>query len=198
MTIRPIDRKKTNLAWRRPIKKHRNIAKNKNTQKNTKKNARSQAIQKASLYAQDQVITSKEGPLITSSVHESPTFISSFGKAQVASLAATVFDYGTLFLLAEVFHVWYVIATAAGAFAGAISNFIINRHWSFNAAHQQWGPQAFRYTLASIGSLLLNTGGVYLVTEYCHIHYAFSVIVVSLLVGFLYNYPLYKFFVYKT
>jgi putative flippase GtrA len=126
------------------------------------------------------------------------SFFSTFSKSQVSSLTASAVDYGTLFLCTEVFHVWYVIAVAAGAFLGAVFNFFINRHWSFQAAHRAFGPQAGRYALVSTGSLLLNTCGVYLVTEYAKVHYAISVVIVSLLVGFLFNYPLHRYYVYRV
>jgi putative flippase GtrA len=115
----------------------------------------------------------------------------------VASFVATAFDYGVLFGLTEICHVYYVIAVACGAFSGAVSNFFLNRHWSFKATHVDVQKQGLKYALVSGGSLCLNTGGVYLVTEYLHVHYAISVVVVSLLVGFLFNFPLQRGFVFR-
>jgi putative flippase GtrA len=125
-----------------------------------------------------------------------PGFIASFSKSQVAAFLASVLDYGLVIGLVEVGHVWYVVATACGAFAGALANFLLNRHWSFRAAHRAWEGQAFKYALVSGGSLALNTGGVYLATDGLGLHYAASVIVVSLLIGFAYNYPLQRYFVF--
>jgi hypothetical protein len=42
----------------------------------------------------------------------------------------------------------------------------------------------------------LNTGGVYATTDGLGLHYAASVILVSLFVGFAYNYPLQRYFVF--
>lgn len=106
-------------------------------------------------------------------------------------------DYSVLFTLTEIFHVWYVISTACGALSGAITNFILNRHWTFHATDGNLSGQAIRYTLVATGSLLLNTSGVYLLTEGTRIHYAFSVIFVGLTVATVYNYPLQRFFVYR-
>jgi putative flippase GtrA len=126
-----------------------------------------------------------------------PSTLSTFSRSQVASLVATTVDYGSLFLLTELCGVWYVTATAWGAFFGAVANFVINRHWSFQAAHKRWYSQALRYSIVSAGSLALNTGGVYLVTEYGKLHYAFSVVLVSIGVGIFFNYPLHRHFVYR-
>jgi len=125
------------------------------------------------------------------------SFITSFSRSQVAAFIATVLDYGTLFLLTEVFQVWYVVATAVGALCGAVANFLINRYWSFQATHDRLGYQALRYALVSTGSLIFNTGGVFLVTEFAQVHYAVSVAVVSVVVGIFFNYPLHRYYVYR-
>ncbi len=130
--------------------------------------------------------------------HHHSSFLTTFSRSQVASLVATLLDYAILFLFTEVFKIWYVIATASGAIVGAVTNFLINRHWSFQATHGNWERQARRYALASIGSLILNTGGVFLVTEYGRVHYAISVILVSVLVGLIFNYPIYRHYVYRS
>lgn len=125
-------------------------------------------------------------------------FWRSFSLSQLASVAATAADFGLLFLLTEVFHVWYVPAVALGAAAGAVTNFFMNRHWSFGAAHINLGRQAWRYAVVSVGSLALNTGGTYLVTESAGLHYGISVVVVSIAVGFVFNFPLQKYFVFAS
>src|SRR3954470_4385141 len=126
-----------------------------------------------------------------------PSLIESFSRSQVTSAASTAADFGILFSMTEIFHVWYVVATALGALAGAITNFLLNRHWSFKAANGAWEGQAFKYALVSDGSLALNTAGVYAVTDGLGLHYAASVILVSLFIGFAYNYPLQRYFVFR-
>ncbi|NDG84411.1 MAG: GtrA family protein [Proteobacteria bacterium] len=120
-----------------------------------------------------------------------------FSKAQVSALAATAVDFGSLVLLAEKAGVPYPYGVASGAFAGAITNFFMNRHWSFEAHEAPIHGQAFRYFLVSGGSLLLNTFGVMLWTETFHLHYLGSKIVTAILVGILFNYPLHRDFVYR-
>src|SRR4051812_39888101 len=100
-----------------------------------------------------------------------PSFLVTFSRSQVAAFAGTVLDYSVLFLCTEAFHVWYVIATALGAFVGAVTNFLINRYWTFNAAGGSLGLQARRYMLVSGTSLISNTVGVFALTEYGHFHY---------------------------
>jgi putative flippase GtrA len=125
------------------------------------------------------------------------SLLGSFSRSQVASGAATLVDFGLLFFLAEVCHVWYVAATALGALAGAITNFLMNRHWSFLAADHHWSDQAKRYAWVSGGSLILNSGGVYLMTESLHVHYSVSVVVISFVVGWAFNFPMHRHYVFR-
>lgn len=125
------------------------------------------------------------------------TFLESFSRSQIAAGIATAADYGVLFGLTEIFHIWYVASTAIGAGVGALTNFLLNRHWSFRANHDRWHGQAMRYTVVSIGSLLLNAAGVYFVTEFAKVHYSISVILVSVIVGVLFNFPLQRHYVFR-
>lgn len=120
-----------------------------------------------------------------------------FSRSQLAALAATVVDFGTLTAWVELLHQFYAYGVAIGASMGAVTNFTINRYWSFEAHTKPLGRQAFRYALVSAGSLLLNTGGVYLVTEYLGFYYLYSKLAIAFLIGILYNYPMHRYFVYE-
>jgi len=130
-------------------------------------------------------------------VNQAP-FLKTFSKAQLASIAATCVDFGLLVLLVELGGLWYVAATALGAAAGAVTNFSINRYWSFEASASRWEGQALRYALVSGGSLLLNTAGVFALTEGLGTPYQASKVVSALLVGWLFNYPLHRGFVFSS
>jgi putative flippase GtrA len=120
----------------------------------------------------------------------------SLRRSQIASLTATVVDFSSLIFLVEIGRVWYVAATATGALLGAIVNFILGRHWSFMANHDAVRGQAIRYAAVSGVSLVLNSLGVYLLTDYIGIHYAISKAITAFLVGILFNFPLHRRFVF--
>lgn len=124
------------------------------------------------------------------------TMWKTFSKAQIAALVATAVDFGTLTLWVEVFHEFYAYGVAIGAFMGAVTNFFLNRHWSFEASADPMARQAGKYVLVSAGSLVLNTIGVYLLTERFGLFYLYSKIAIAILIGVFYNYPLHHFFVY--
>ena len=92
-------------------------------------------------------------------------------------------DFGVFFLLKDVFNVWYVYATALGALTGAITNFILCRNWAFSAREKKLVNQIGRYIMVSLGSLFLNTGLVYIITELFFLHENYSRVVTAILVA---------------
>ncbi len=106
-------------------------------------------------------------------------------------------DFGVFFLLKDVFHIWYVYATAIGALTGAITNFILCRNWAFSAREKKLVNQIGRYIMVSLGSLLLNTILVYVITELFKIHENYSRVMTAILVAVTYNFTLQKYFVFK-
>lgn len=120
-----------------------------------------------------------------------------FVKAQAASLAATIVDFSVFIILTELLNCWYLAASITGTISGGITNFLLGRVWVFDAMQKKIPRQAFRYLLVWIGNLLLVSGGVFMVTEYARLTPLASKIIVSLIVGFTYNYMLQKKFVFK-
>jgi len=121
----------------------------------------------------------------------------SFTKSQIAASIATAFDFLCLILLVELFAIWYVAATAIAALIGAIVNFLLGRHWSFPASEDILHKQAIRYFWVALGSLLLNIFGVYALTEALNFQYLISKSLTAILVGFAFNYPLHRYYVFK-
>ncbi|WP_374166717.1 GtrA family protein [Arcticibacter sp. MXS-1] len=120
-----------------------------------------------------------------------------FLKAQVASLSGTIVDFLTTLVSVELFHVWYVAANIAGNVCGGITNFYLGRNWVFNSRDKKVYVQGIRYIMVWGGSIALNTSGVFALTHFLEINYIISKVVVSLVVGFSYNYFLQNYFVFK-
>jgi putative flippase GtrA len=107
----------------------------------------------------------------------------------------------------------YVYATFVGSICGGIVNCAINYKWTFKAAGEvRMRYVAIKYLSVWIGSIFLNTYGTYMMTELlgrlislgelpAHLQnnvFVISKIVVSLIVGFVWNYNLQRIFVYKN
>lgn len=120
-----------------------------------------------------------------------------FLKANASSLAASAVDFGTLISLVEIFHLNYVAATAIGACLGAITNFSINEIWTFTDAQKRALHHAmWRYVLVSGMSAALNTSGVFFFAHFLHFQYVLAKLITALAVGWLWNYPLHRYFVW--
>mgnify|MGYP003951118347 CR=1 FL=1 len=124
-------------------------------------------------------------------------WFTSFKRSQVASVLATAVDFLTLVVLVEVIGVWYVFSTAAGAFLGAVTHFTLGRHWSFKATDKGVQGQMLRYGVVALGSLLLNTYGVYLLTDFIGFQYMVSKVITALSVGCFFNFPLHRHVVFR-
>jgi putative flippase GtrA len=120
----------------------------------------------------------------------------SLQRSVVTSLFTTALDFGTLTALVELFHLNYVIATFLGTVVGSVSNFLINRHWAFEARAGAAHWQFARFLPVQGGSSGLQTLGVWLFTEHTRFRYFTSKLVVAVLVYVLWNYPMNRFFVF--
>lgn len=118
-----------------------------------------------------------------------------FVRAQVSSAVATFVDWA-LMLGLMTGGVSYLIAVAAGHVAGAITDFSVKKFWAFGAKGGPMEKQAGRYLVAWVGSLAINEGLAWLAIEKLSLPARPSVIVISAVVGFLWNYPLHRYFVF--
>lgn len=120
-----------------------------------------------------------------------------FLSAQVAAFLGTVVDFGVVIFLTEIVGLWYVLSNALGATCGAITNFFLGRNWVFQSTQNKISHQAFRYFLVATGSMILNTLGVYLLTEFISLNYIISKVIIAVLIAVSYNFLLQKYFVFK-
>lgn len=135
-----------------------------------------------------------------------------FIRAQFSSQAASLTDFAITIVLAKFFGMYYVYATFFGSVCGGIINCIVNYRWTFKAQGSKKRYIAIKYLLVWMGSIFLNTWGTYLLTEsigkspwiqsilkqYIDDLFLFSKAIVSILVGFFWNYNMQRIFVYRN
>jgi putative flippase GtrA len=118
------------------------------------------------------------------------------GRHQLASLATTVVDFGTMIVLVQAFLLSPTIGTAVGAPVGGITNFLLCRGWIFEGHSGTVASQALRYALVSAASAGWNTLGEHLATELTHVPYVLARAAVAIVVSFLWNFPMHRYFVF--
>jgi len=103
-------------------------------------------------------------------------------------LIGTTAHYVVLIVLVEAFGVHSVLAATAGFLVGALVNYTLNYHYTFQSskAHLDTGP---KFLLIALATGLLNSLLVYFGVEVLALHYLLVQIVATLIV-FLANFAL--------
>ncbi len=117
-------------------------------------------------------------------------------KHQAGAAFATLLDFGIMIGTVEIDLLRPVPATAVGAAVGGLTNFVLGRRWIFHAATGGLAPQALRYAIVSVGSLVLNSVGVHVAIGPLGLRYVLARCIVAVLVGVGWNFPLHRYFVF--
>ena len=119
-----------------------------------------------------------------------------FSRNTLTSIFTTALDFVTLTGLVELAGVDYVLATWIGTIVGSLSNFSINRWWTFQASWQPRSTQFLRFVLVQVAASGLHTAGVWLFTRFVGLPYPASKLVVAALVYLAWNYPMNRWVVF--
>ena len=115
---------------------------------------------------------------------------------QASALAASALDFVVMIALVELLRVSPPVAAFVGACCGAGLNFTLGRHWTFRAGASPITGQALRYAVVSGASAGWNALGEWVGTRMLGIEYVLVRLVVSLVVGLAWNYPMQRVFVF--
>jgi len=113
------------------------------------------------------------------------------------AIISTIVDYSVMVGVVELTRLGPVAATPIAAFCGAVTNFTINRSFTYRATENPMRGQLLRFALVSGASLGLNTLGEYLFLKIPHLHYFLARVIVSIIISNVWNYPLLRFFVFS-
>jgi len=127
--------------------------------------------------------------------------VAEIGRFVRANLSSTVAS-GAEYLLVTglvLAHAHYLYAAGAGAVLGAVVDFSLKRHWAFDrAAKGTVHHEGLRYLVVSASSLGLNLALSYALVDGLHLPAVPGVIGASLVIGFAWNYPLHRLYVFHT
>lgn len=121
-----------------------------------------------------------------------------FLKAQLSSLISTAVDFLVTIILVELCKANYLVATTNGAIAGAITNFSINKFWTFKRGREEFKKEGFKYILVWLCSIGLNVMGSNLLIKKAKMHYVLAKIIVATIVGISFNFILQKYYVFNN
>jgi len=121
-----------------------------------------------------------------------------FLKVNIASIIASISDFGFTFFLKHVGDVDPILASILGTILGGIINFIIGRIWVFETTQKSFSEQGKKYFLIWVGNLLLNASGIYFLIKLLGVQYLIAKVITATTIAIGYNYPLQKGYVFKT
>ena len=120
-----------------------------------------------------------------------PDFIEKFLKFAVVGFSGIFVDFGVTYVFKEKLNVHKYVANSLGFIMATISNYLLNRYWTFNTGQGAQFSQFGKFFGIAIIGLVLNNLLIYLFNDKLKIHFyvskAFAIVIVSVW-NFLGNY----------
>ena len=111
---------------------------------------------------------------------------------------AFIVDFSLLWFLTDICDIYYLISATISFFVGLIINFFLSKKWVFNKSKVDNKKLEFLFfALIGVVGLGLNDLFIWILTDYCSIHYLGSKIIVVFLV-YLWNFCARKYLLYKN
>ena len=97
---------------------------------------------------------------------------------------AVVVGYIILYALTEYVMLWYVLSSVIAYLTSNTINFIIQKFWVFGNVNQKAIQKQYSlYMILTVLYFLINTVMIYVLTEYCHIYYILSQIILTVVIS---------------
>jgi putative flippase GtrA len=118
-------------------------------------------------------------------------------KFGITGASGLVIDFALTWLFKDEFHFNKFIANAIGFTAAVVSNYLINRNWTFKASKSKAAPQFTAFVTVSLIGLLLNSSIIFLLNNMMALNFYISK-AVAILIVFFWNFGANYFFVFKA
>ena len=103
-----------------------------------------------------------------------------------------------LALLFDILNAPILIAQIIGAETALLATFFGNNFWAFKGKHHHtFWIKLVRFHASALGGLLINSTSVVVLVKYGHLYYG-AALVIGSVAGLVWNYTLYKKFVFKA
>ncbi|MDH5573110.1 MAG: GtrA family protein [Gammaproteobacteria bacterium] len=120
-----------------------------------------------------------------------------FLKFCFAGIFNTAINYLLFITLYKYLLFHYLLSGVIGFLSGAISGYVINRNWTFNAKHIDYKKGFYTYLVVQLISLLFHTSTLFISTKYFNVIPELSQ-VFGIAASTIVNFTLSKKFVFKS
>lgn len=94
-----------------------------------------------------------------------------FLKFGVVGFSGVFVDFGVTWLCRDVFSLNQYLANSTGFLCAVVSNYILNRIWTFSSRDPAVAAQFSKFLVASLVGLGINNGIIYVLNERCSINF---------------------------
>lgn len=119
--------------------------------------------------------------MLTDKLH--PDFIEKFLKFGVVGFSGIFVDFGVTYILKEKLGIHKYIANSVGFVMATISNYLLNRYWTFNTGQSAQFTQFGKFFGIAMVGLILNNVLIYIFNDKLKINFyvskAFAIAIVS-------------------
>jgi len=115
-----------------------------------------------------------------------------YPKFFICGLIGIIINLITLYILTEIFGVYYLLSAFIALILSSSLNFILNKVWTFKEEIEDgFIGKYFKFGAVRVVGLLVSLGILYILTEYFNLYYMISQTISLIIVGFI------SFFIYK-
>ena len=100
--------------------------------------------------------------------------INQIAKFGIVGIIATLIDYVLLFILTDVFNIYYMTSSIISFSVSLVFNYIASIKWVFNVKHKQTYKDGLLFLIFSLIGLWINQKVMYLSVEKLGIYYMIS------------------------
>lgn len=97
---------------------------------------------------------------------------------------SVLIGYIILYVLTEYVSFWYLASSIIAFFVSNTISFMLQKFWTFKDTERKNIYKKFvLYMIVTIVYFLINTAGIYTITEYFHIYYILSQIIMTIILS---------------
>ncbi|MCK5061841.1 glycosyltransferase [Candidatus Parcubacteria bacterium] len=118
-------------------------------------------------------------------------------KFGIAGVIATATHFALLFILTDIFGLWYLLSTSLAFLVAFMVSFFSQKFWTFGDKRKQgMYKQMGGYFLVVSSGMAVNAVGMYALVDYANLYYLIAQVIMSGLVA-IYNFLMYRFVIFK-
>ncbi|MDQ5955135.1 MAG: Group 1 glycosyl transferase [Patescibacteria group bacterium] len=104
-------------------------------------------------------------------------------KFAIAGGLSACTNFIILFVLTDLFHVYYLVSATVAFLAAFAVSFLLQKFWTFEHNTGRTHTQLMLYFIAAMVNLLITIGLLYVLTDVLHLWYMFSALVTAFLIA---------------